>query len=72
MGYFTFIGILAFIFSLSLAFWAVTYTMKTSNDQGDSTGDRFYYVVDYQDVVQRDKVSKNFAMNQFDVLDPQD
>lgn len=50
----------AVLFAASAAFWAVTETLKKGNDQGDSTGDRFYYITDFEITRELDNVSPNF------------
>lgn len=48
------------LFSLCAAFYAVTETLKAGNDQGDSTGDRFYYIVDFEITRELDNVTPDF------------
>lgn len=60
MQYTGFCIIGAILFSLSAAFFAVTETLKTGNDQGDSTGDRFYYITDFQITRELDNVTPDF------------
>lgn len=48
------------IFSAVTSFWVVTETLKSNNDQGDSTGDRFYYITDFNITRELDNVSPDF------------
>lgn len=60
MNIFTLCILGSIIFSLSAAFWTVTETLKKGNDQGDSTGDRFYYITDFEITRELDNVSRDF------------
>lgn len=60
MQYISFCIVGAILFSLSAAFFAVTETLKEGNDQGDSTGDRFYYITDFQITRELDHVTPDF------------
>lgn len=52
--------LLTLIFCGAASFWIVTETLKSGNDQGDSTGDRFYYITDFEVTRELDNVSRNF------------
>lgn len=49
-----------------MLFYLISTMIKQHNDQGDSTGDRFYYVQSYENIVERDMVDSGFDVNQFD------
>lgn len=54
------------LLACSYAFYFVTTMMKSQNDQGDSTGDRFYYVQSFDNLVERDSVDKAFDIHMYD------
>lgn len=60
MQYFSLCIVGSIFFALCATFYIVTETLKAGNDQGDSTGDRFYYITDFEITRELDNVTKDF------------